>query len=56
MGGWKTWAGSLIAIGLGIYMIIFHPDRFEYGAGLVSIGLISMGIGHKIEKTGNGKL
>ena len=52
MKGWKTWAGGLAAIGCGMYLIIFQPERFEYGAGLVSLGLLGMGIGHKIEKAG----
>ena len=52
MRGWKTWAGGVIAVGVGLYLVVFQPERFEFGAGLMSLGFIGMGIGHKIEKAG----
>ena len=50
MKGWKTLTGGLAAIVCGMYLIIFQSERFEFGAALVSLGLMGMGIGHKIEK------
>jgi len=49
MKGWKTWTGCLIAVAMGFYLVLFS-DRYEFGAGLISIGFMAMGIGHKIEK------
>lgn len=51
MHGWKTLTGGILAIALGAYLVIF-TDKFEYGAGLVSLGFMGLGIGHKIEKNG----
>jgi len=53
MGGWKTWAGGLISIGAGIYLII--QGKVEIGLGFVSGGLTALGIGHKIEKGAKAK-
>ena len=55
MKGWKTFAGGLIAIALGAYLIIFDSAKFEYGAGLVGVGLMGMGIGHKLDRQEGGK-
>ena len=52
MRGWKTWAGGLLAIGLGTYLLLFVPDERELGVGLISMGFMAIGIGHKIEKMG----
>jgi hypothetical protein len=48
--GWKTLVGGIIAIGLGFYTIVTMPEKFEWGAGLVAIGLMGLGVGHKIDK------
>lgn len=49
MKGWKTWVGGLIAVGCGMYLLIFTPEK-EFGITLISIGFMGVGIGHKIEK------
>jgi len=49
MKGWKTWVGGLIAIGVGIYLLVFTEER-EAGLAFMSAGLMGIGLGHKIEK------
>ena len=49
MKGWKTWAGGLVAVGVGIYLLI--SGQVEVGLGFISGGMATLGIGHKIEKT-----
>jgi drug/metabolite transporter (DMT)-like permease len=48
MRGWKTWLGSIIIIGAGIYLIV--TGQADIGAPLIGQGLAVIGIGHKIEK------
>lgn len=52
MKGWKTLIGGILAIGCGMYLIIYEK-KYEPGMGLVTVGLLGLGIGHKIDKLGN---
>jgi len=49
MSGWKTWAGGLGLIAVGLVMIV--NKEFEAGAMKIAEGLAIIGIGHKIEKS-----
>ena len=62
MSGWKTWAGGigLIASGVGMIAQTIASDEFDMnkiyaGIALIGAGLSTIGVGHKIEKTANGK-
>ena len=50
MTGWKTWAGGIIAIGCGMYLLVLTESK-EFGMAMISAGLMGIGIAHKIEKT-----
>lgn len=57
MGGWKTWAGSILAISTGIGMVAkevvdgtFDFGKITTGIGMVAGGLAALGIGHKVDK------
>lgn len=49
MKGWKTLVGGALAIVCGMYLIVF-TEHIEFGMGLVTAGLMGMGIGHKLDK------
>ena len=49
MKGWKTLIGGLCAVGCGMYLII-SGKNIEFGMGLVTIGFMGIGIGHKLDK------
>lgn len=50
MKGWKTWAGSIGTILVGIYEI--SEGHVESGVAKIALGLGMIGIGHKVEKNG----
>jgi len=61
MSGWKTWVGGLgmIATGIGTVIggILAEPldwAAVEKGIALIAGGIAVLGIGHKIEKSGQG--
>lgn len=46
----KSWAGGLVLIGLGAFMIA--SGETEKGVGLIGAGVATWGIADKIAKTG----
>lgn len=48
MHGWKTWLGCGIVSILGIYSIV--TGFVNVGVLLISIGILSVGIGHKLDR------
>ncbi len=44
----KSWAGGLVLIGLGAYMVA--TGEVEKGVGLIGSGVAAWGIADKIEK------
>ena len=64
MGGWKTWAGGIGGIATGVAMIAgtvtsgeFSIETIQLGIGAIvaALGLLGIGVGHKIEKAGKGE-
>lgn len=57
MGGWKTWLGGLVAVSVGVAGLAygFLNDQIAIGlltAGLGAMGMMGIGLGHKLEKSG----
>jgi hypothetical protein len=55
MGGWKTWLGGLVAVVVGIAGLAYGFLSNEISimllsAGFGAMGVIGIGLGHKIEK------
>jgi hypothetical protein len=49
MNGWKTLVGGIAAIGCGMYLLVETP-HVEFGMSLMSLGLMGLGLGHKLDK------
>jgi hypothetical protein len=54
MTGWKTWAGAVI-MGIGAALTALGYDELAKAFEAFGFAVISIGIGHKIEKATNGK-
>lgn len=46
---WITAVGALIAVGCGMYLLIF-TDKVEFGMGLVTMGFLGFGLGRKLDR------
>ena len=44
---WGAYVGGFAAIGLGVFLMIYRPDKFEISIGLCVAGLASLGVGYK---------
>ena len=44
-----TFIGGLVAVGCGMYLII-ATDKIEFGMALISSGIVSFGIGRKLDR------
>lgn len=56
MSGWKTWLGGLVSVLIGISGFIWNYMHNEISlafimAGVGAMGVMGIGLGHKIEKS-----
>lgn len=49
MEGWKTLIGGLSAVGCGMYLLV-TGTQIEYAMGLITLGFMGLGLGHKLDK------
>jgi len=61
MSGWKTWTGGLALIASGAAMVLaavsgdtIDTAALMQGLAMIGAGFTAIGIGHKVEKAGNG--
>ena len=52
MTGWKTWTAAASSVLYGVVGLIFGLHSADVAMGFVVSGLALVGIGHKIEKSG----
>ena len=52
MTGWKTWTAAALSVLYGVGGLIFGFHNIDIAMGFVVSGLALIGIGHKIEKSG----
>jgi len=52
MSGWKTWTAAALSVLYGVGGLIFGLHSADVAMGFVLAGLGLVGIGHKIEKSG----